>query len=200
MTALYCLLGGPGLAADYRNDALDAADVQRLARNSALAQRPDWRISRALKQHAPAPVLSLSHSRSHAALLCGTPQTAGVDIETLRPRNFAALAAWVCHPHEAAALARAGWPAEDFYALWTLKEALLKAAGLPFPAAMAHVGLMPQTRNRRLQVYGETGWYGLSARLGSGHMLACVWRDAAVRAPQWQCIGSETPRICREYR
>ena len=197
MAALYCLLGGPAVAADYRSDCLDEADAQRLARTPALAQRQDWRVSRCLKQHAPAPLLSLSHSRGHAALLCGTDQTAGVDIETLRPRDFAALAAWICSPDETAWLAHKGWQAEDFYALWTLKEALIKAAGLDFPEDMAAVGLIPHSHT--LHVRGAGGWYGLTAQVGAEHMLACVWRDPDVWAPQWLCYGTARPTRLRHY-
>nr|WP_256473531.1 4'-phosphopantetheinyl transferase superfamily protein [Neisseria sp. HSC-16F19] len=185
------------MAADYRSDCLDEADAQRLAVTPALAQRQDWQVSRCLKQHAPAPLLSLSHSRGHTALLCGTNQSAGVDIETLRPRDFAALAAWICSPSEAAWLAHQGWQCEDFYRLWTLKEALLKAAGLNFPEDMAAVGLMP--RKHTLHVRGKSGWYGLTAQVGAEHMLACVWRDPMIRVPQWRCYAAAQPTQIRHY-
>lgn len=198
---LTCLLADAHSADAYCSEALDAADRQRLLRTPALAQRTDWRVSRFLKQQQTATCLSLSHSHGVAALVCGAAQAVGVDVEYMRQRDFRALAAWVCSASECAFLAQNGWQATDFYPLWTLKEALIKAAGLSFPGDMAHVGVNTREGRPRLQVCGRDGWYGLHARVGTHWMLACVWQNAAIHTPHWQCYGAlTTPHILCHYR
>lgn len=177
---LVCLTAGRRHAALYRADALDAADKIRLARTPALAGRDDWRVSRYLKQRAVLPVLSLSHSRGRAAVLTGTGVVrAGVDIEYMRPRDFQALAAWVAAPHEREYLAQRGWRSEDFYGLWTVKEALLKAAGLDFPADMHKVGWRWDSDGlKHTFLCGESGWQSVTVKAGDC-MLSCAWQGEA---------------------
>ena len=67
---LRCLLGDPLLAASYRNNLLNSHDRHRIEHAPQLAERTDWKVSRALKQLADSPVVSLSHSKGFAALLC----------------------------------------------------------------------------------------------------------------------------------
>lgn len=178
---LTCLIAGEHCARFYDEARLDAADQIRLRANPGLDARTDWRVSRFLKQQAVCPVRSLSHSRGSAALLCGPGHlSAGVDIEAMQPRDFAALAQWMASEEEAAALASDGLPAGSFYELWTLKEALLKAAGLDFPADMKRVGWTEDAAGvRRLHAAGMHGWHGVTAEIGGRFMLACVWRGAA---------------------
>lgn len=93
---LHCLLGGPLLAASYRNNSLNLHDQRRIEHAPQLAERTDWKVSRALKQLADSPVVSLSHSKGFAALLCtDCPIPAGVDLEAVRPRDFRSLSEWV---------------------------------------------------------------------------------------------------------
>ena len=66
----------------------------------------------------------------------------GVDLERIRPRDLAALLPQFAHPDEIAWWHAQSDPAIAFYRLWTLKEALLKAGGLDFPADLRRVGLM----------------------------------------------------------
>ncbi len=178
---LICLIADSRTAALYRSDALNEADRQRVQRNPALATRTDWQVSRYLKQQAPLPVCSLSHSKGAAALLCGCGTAkAGVDIEAIRPRDFAALAGWVATENERRILSANGWQADGFYRLWTLKEALLKAAGLDFPADMPRVGLQTLSDGLiRLHVNGQGGWQGISTTVNDGWMLSCVWHGQA---------------------
>jgi 4'-phosphopantetheinyl transferase len=77
---------------------------------------------------------SLSHTRD--LVVCGLADAAagiGVDVEQRRPRASATVIAdrFFC-PEEARALAHTPAPrrSDRFWALWTLKEALVKAAGL----------------------------------------------------------------------
>ncbi|WP_373700237.1 4'-phosphopantetheinyl transferase superfamily protein [Neisseria dentiae] len=178
---LICLIADNRTAALYRPDALNEADCQRVQRHPALATRTDWQVSRYLKQQAPLPACSLSHSKGAAALLCGCGTVkAGVDIEAIRPRDFAALAGWVATEDERRILSANGWQADGFYRLWTLKEALLKAAGLAFPADMARVGLQTFSDGpTRLHVNGQHGWQGISTTVNGSWMLSCVWQGQA---------------------
>ncbi|WP_107688348.1 4'-phosphopantetheinyl transferase family protein [Neisseria wadsworthii] len=176
-TPLTCLLADGSCADLYRPDLLDKQDALRLQARPALAQRADWRVSRYLRQQAVSPVRSLSHSKGMAAVLCGgAGLAAGVDIEYIRPREFASLAEWVAQPHEQMELAARGWQADDFYELWTLKEALLKAGGLGFPEAMKAVGRQPGAGGKTgLHVQGRGGWRGVTYKIDRHFMLACVW-------------------------
>ncbi|MDO4640185.1 MAG: 4'-phosphopantetheinyl transferase superfamily protein [Neisseria sp.] len=181
ITHFTCLIADEHSAGRYQPDGLDEHDRRRLLDHPDLARRADWQVSRYLKQQAPAQVKSLSHSKGAAAVLCGaTPMPAGVDIETIRERDFQALAEWVATEEERQALAQRGWQAEDFYELWTLKEALLKAANLSFPDDMQQVGWQKSLGNmRQLHVKGQVGWNGLTVKIGEKLMLACVWQGEA---------------------
>ncbi|WP_049261270.1 4'-phosphopantetheinyl transferase family protein [Neisseria bacilliformis] len=176
-TVLHCLLGAPDLSAAYRRAGLDADDLCRVRRVPVLEKRADWRVSRALKRQAGAPVLSLSHSGGFAALLCtDAPVRAGVDLERLKMRDFQALAQWVCTGEEREFLRRRRWRAADFYRLWCFKEALLKAADLSFPADIASVGYCFNSGlPTGLHAVGQRGWHGTSALLPQGYALSCVW-------------------------
>ncbi len=75
---------------------------------------------------------NISHSRQHLALVLGTDTDLGVDLEVVSRRGaWRALSQRYFHPEEAAWLQTLP-DAEgqyQFYRLWTLKEALLKARG-----------------------------------------------------------------------
>ena len=171
---LRCLLGDPLLAASYRNNLLNSHDRHRIEHAPQLAERTDWKVSRALKQLADSPVVSLSHSKGFAALLCtDCPIPAGVDLEAVRPRDFRSLSEWVCTVEEQEYLCRHNWQAEIFYRLWCTKEALLKAAELNFPADMANVGYRFYGNEvGGLRVPHQNGWHGITARLTPDFTLA----------------------------
>lgn len=185
------LLAAPDCALFYQTDQLCASDQNRLKANPALSCRIDWQVSRYLKQQSTLPLLSLSHSKG-AALLAASASSAvvGVDLEKIRPRDFAALSAYSCSSIERQWLAERGWTAEDYYRLWTLKEAMVKAAGLNFPAAMPHIGLIQHT-DGTLGLQDATGhtWHGISA-LCQDWALACVWDRCHTYQPIWQFFGS----------
>src|SRR3954452_22149102 len=72
---------------------------------------------------------NLSHS-DHCVAIAIADAEVGVDIERLRPMPSApSLAQWVLHVDERRWYERHGHDLETFFRLWTLKEALLKAAG-----------------------------------------------------------------------
>lgn len=124
----------------------------------------------------------------------------GVDLERIRPRDLAALLPQFAHPDEIAWWHAQSDPAIAFYRLWTLKEALLKAGGLDFPADLRRVGLMCDaqagtTQGLSLRSPAGHGWHGLSAVLDGQWLLACVW-PADTSRPEllWQPHGSGWPR------
>jgi 4'-phosphopantetheinyl transferase len=177
--ALFSWWATPAAARHYRLDRLRAEDLARApAARSPRAER-DWQVSRALLSAALAawprgadPVLSLAHSRGHAVAALAPPGwRVGVDLESIRPRDFTALARWCCTPEEQAALAAcdAATQPRVFYLLWTLKEAFIKAAGLRFPADMRTVGLLPSG-----ELPGEPGGWRLRAPPGPWHAYAAV--------------------------
>ncbi|WP_369587744.1 4'-phosphopantetheinyl transferase family protein [Kingella oralis] len=191
MTDLICLVGTRAIAHEYERTLLSPEDARRVAQSPQLETRLDWRVSRALKQRAALPVVSLSHSAGNAAVLCAdAPIAAGVDMEVMKPRDFAALCEWVCSGEERTYLRGCGWQPETFYRLWCSKEALVKAAGLDFPADMRRVGYdIVDGAKAGWRVDGQTGWQGVERVLAGNMVLACVWRGngAAVRFRLAEC-------------
>ncbi|WP_416192512.1 4'-phosphopantetheinyl transferase family protein [Neisseria sp. CCUG12390] len=188
---LDCLLAAPPLAEHYSDGLLDETDNIRLQQSPHLSQRLDWQVSRALKFQTASITQSLSHSHGYAALLTAdTPSAIGVDIEKIKPRDFQGLAAWICSEEEQNYLSALDWQAEDFYRLWCTKEALIKAAGLNFPADMARVGYaFRQDRISGLCVEGKSGWHGTSALLNHEFAVACVWQGNQQAKMDWLFYG-----------
>ncbi|MDO4434360.1 MAG: 4'-phosphopantetheinyl transferase superfamily protein [Alysiella sp.] len=199
MKILNCLLADNSTSMDYRHECLDANDSIRLAQSPKLAQNMDWRVSRFLKQKSPEPILSLSHSRGRAAILSSnTKMVCGVDIETVKQRDFVSLSQWICSPSERDFLAHHAWQAVAFYRLWCIKEALIKAANLSFPADMPQVGYcFHQDKHMGLHIQGQTNWAGVSGLWGEDAVLACVWQGNNV---SWQVkIWGETSNLHELY-
>lgn len=147
---------------------LDTADRLRCEQNPALAARADWRASRFLKQRYPAAdpasahaadSRSLSHSHGHAALAMRRPcGPVGVDLEKIRPRDFVALLPQFATDDEVQWWLAQPQPAEAFYRLWTIKEALLKAGGLDFPGDLRRVGLRRNPDARCWHLHAGSSW------------------------------------------
>ncbi len=74
---------------------------------------------------------NLSHSGNFAALAVSAVGEIGVDIETIRPRNYLAIAERYYHAHELHQLLALHEAEREqlFFKLWTLKEAFFKATG-----------------------------------------------------------------------
>lgn len=101
---------------------MDPASVPLTSSASGQPQLPDTAYA-----------TSLSHSDSHVAIALARAKTVGVDIERSPPRNtLHGLVDALCAPSEAAAIETLPVPArtEALLALWTRKEALLKAFGI----------------------------------------------------------------------
>lgn len=182
---LHLLLADPACRCEYNPALLDAADARRGLEQPALTQRDDWQSSRFLKQqyrHAGGGHLpySLSHSRGYAALAyADNGHAVGVDVEAMRRRDFAALLGCCARAEE---IRWWQWQANDsaaFYALWGTKEALIKAAGLDFPADLRRVGLFRQPHGHWQPgvAHGQSVvfWQGFHHPVAAGFMLACVW-------------------------
>jgi 4'-phosphopantetheinyl transferase len=193
----------PAAARHYRRDSLRPEDMARaLAARSPRAER-DWQVSRAVLTEAllawpqgADPALSLAHSQGHAVVaLAPTGWRVGVDLESMRPRDFAALARWCCTAEEQAALAACDAASRPrvFYLLWTLKEAFIKAAGLRFPADMRAVGLLPSGELPSGELPWEPGGWRLRAPAGSWHAYAAVldggWMVSVVSCAPREATG-----------
>jgi 4'-phosphopantetheinyl transferase len=218
-----CLLdlwwGAPESAAAYRTDALTVEQAVQAARREGRRAQLDWQVSRALIQAqaggaarisassagtprglSAGPLQSLSHRAGHALFVHGGPvRKLGADLETMRPRDIIALAAWTCTEAERAALARASEFARSriFYTLWTLKEAFLKASGGDFPADMRQAGLwFPASFESgnseafsdclsgcRLRPPDSGTWRGVTYGVGTDWVASVVWQPILEEMP-----------------
>lgn len=184
-------LAAPDCAEYYRPEWLDEADRIRLLHHPARAAQTGWRVSRFLKRRAGVfsdGLFSLCHSGGHAVLAVPSAGFAvGVDLERLRERRFDAWPDWVLHEDEARWLQRHS-ELSDRYALWTLKEALLKATGRAL-ADLPQVGL----RRRDGWLAALCGWEVVAGRCvfaGRG-MGVCGGVPQEVSAvPVWQGFGN----------
>ena len=77
------------------------------------------------------PEFNLSHSGDYV-ILATSDRPVGVDIEASRERQFEKLARKVFHPDEQQQLSDANDKSFVFYAIWTCKEAYIKAVGKGF--------------------------------------------------------------------
>ena len=192
-------LAAPDCAEHYHAELLDAADRSHLVRYPARAAQTGWQVSRFLKQQAAADGVSgspnfsgsLSHSGGHAVLAVPSADfPVGVDLERLRPRRFDAWPDWVLHEDEARWL-QGHSELSDRYALWTLKEALIKATGQAL-ADLPQVGLRRRdggTDGWRLCAAGKL-WRGVVFLLDGEWVCAAVWPQEVSAVPVWQGFGN----------
>ncbi len=148
-TAVTLWLITPEAAARFDPALQTAAEQARWQGLRSARRRREWAVSRAFLQSglvAAGAATSLSHSAGYAAVAVGPAGSRlGIDIESVRPRDFLALARLCCSAREQAVLRDlpAADQAQHFYALWTLKEAAIKALGLDFPADLAACEFTP---------------------------------------------------------
>lgn len=144
MLNCHLLFFSPAFAPYYCHDTLDEQDQKRLLQTPSLEHRLQWQVSRAAKhyirQHYPNRPFCLTHKIDHVAIAIGQTQKPGIDMETLKERDFFALAKHIANKEEQRYLAQSSHPTLTFYQLWTAKEALIKAENLRFPTDMREVG------------------------------------------------------------
>lgn len=174
---------GPDAGREYSESRLTVADTQRKLTSRGPKSALEWRVSRALLQDMQAggntdASWSLSHSAGHA--LCGYDPGGGilgVDLEFMRPRKVLDLAEWVCNLGELQSLQELNEKdrLERFYLLWTVKEALVKAAGLRFPEDMPAVGLENGASDALRLRAPEGIWQVWAYTLEPGWVAAVAW-------------------------
>jgi hypothetical protein len=114
--------------------------LQRCADDVAVARRLSRQIAGRLAQGFGAPLrLSRSATPGLAAVACARHAVPGVDVERIRPELLDAALRSAALTRDEAAL---DGDAQDFYATWARKEAVLKAMeiGLALPPASFAVG------------------------------------------------------------
>lgn len=138
-------LGSPEAADRFEVDKLSPAERTRYDGLKGELRRREFAVSRALRAAAtgsssddPSHPSSLSHSHGWAAVAsaCADCQV-GVDLEFYRPRNLLGIARFAFDPAEIAML-EARPPEQQhqmFFTLWTLKESMAKALGVPLLVA-----------------------------------------------------------------
>lgn len=160
-------IAAPDFASQYDVTKLSTIDQNR-------RQHQNWRVSRALKAHAPSEYGVLSHCRQHAAWAIPVSGSLkiGVDLEYIQPRHFAT---WqtILSPDEQSWLAQQQ-SLNAYFALWTLKEALIKANHGQW-ADLAQTGIVRVADNWQLHWQGQIGWSGRVWLLQS-FALAVVWQ------------------------
>lgn len=189
-------------AAHYDETALSPADQSR-------HRHANWRVSRALKAHAPSEYGVLSHRLEHAAWLIPTDEAVfrqpekgkmvkmGVDLEKNLPRDFRAWHTWILSPDEQIWLAQRFDNLADYYALWTLKEALIKAEKGEW-ADLARVGLQYEAGQWRLRGQNGGAWAGQVWRWQDWTMAAvwsasCAVNDIILQGlGDWQTVKVDT--------
>ena len=135
-------------------------------------------------------LFSLSHSGGYAVLVVPSAGFAvGVDLERLRERRFDAWPDWVLHEDEARWL-QGHSELSDRYALWTLKEALIKATGQAL-ADLPQVGLRRDggADGWRLCAAGKL-WRGVVFLLDGEWVCTAVWPQEVSAVPVWQGFGN----------
>lgn len=185
----------------YNSHMLDPSDCQKLAAKPALSSRTSWRTSRLGKywsnetfahQH-----LCLSHKCGASLLAVGPVEKPGVDLETIHPRDVHNLITYIGSQNEGESLARSTEPLIDFYRLWTVKEALIKAEDLAFPSGMQQVGFeQTSTGQRQLRSTVDRNYLWINARLGEHWLFTALWPDIAhirTRLTLHQPFGTPLP-------
>jgi 4'-phosphopantetheinyl transferase len=138
--------------------------------------------------HGPAPLdFNWSHSGDRALLAVARGIAPGIDLERLRPRPRALqIAERYFTPGEALALAGLGEAERDaaFLALWTAKEAVLKALGrgLAFGLHRLDIGFLGGgLALRRIEGDEAACWQLQALPLDDAHAAALAWRGGPRR-------------------
>ena len=129
-----------------------------------------------------APVFNVSHSGAYALIAIRRAGEVGVDIEIVQPmRDVRLLAAQILQPGELE-LCRYGQDLNNFFQLWTIKEAVLKAWGVGLAQNCSSFETLKLTNNELpLRVSHPERWpltraWTLVAPEGYRATLACASR------------------------
>ncbi len=105
--------------------------------------------------------LSTSHSEEWSALALAEDRAIGLDIERVRPLEWQPMLSMICDEAERADFLSTQPDLPEFFRLWTIKEAVLKATGLGFragpkavPVPIQH--LRPAPAHFELQAHGTS--------------------------------------------
>lgn len=147
----------------------------------------------ALPQHGVAPFFNLSHCDGLVACALSREIALGVDVECNDRHHHAtqAIAARFYAPEEQAwlaALPPSEWQ-RGFFTLWTLKEALVKAAGAglrqPLQDIAFHFDALRVSFSNTLSAAPAFGdpdeWHFEQGPIGARHRFALAWRGAPAR-------------------
>lgn len=185
---MWLTLAGDDVATQYDATRLSTDDAARVCRQPALNERNSWRSSRVLKQQYHADCLqSLSHTNGAAVAAWSQTHTMGVDMECVRPRNWSAIATLTHHTDEQDWLAQYAGSLHAQYALWCLKEAIIKASAGEW-ADLAHVGIRKYHHAWVLCDTQQQLWHGKVWRCEPEWLLACVWQGNG--EPQIRTLGT----------
>ncbi len=133
----------PEFSQHYAQISLDKVDLLRIKKAPNLATQLTWQTSRVGKHIArkqfPQKKHCISHKNDYSMIAVGNGKL-GVDLEYIKKRNYDTLAKKIASQEEQNHIADSPNPDLDFYRLWTIKEALIKADNLSFPIDMKRVG------------------------------------------------------------
>jgi phosphopantetheinyl transferase (holo-ACP synthase) len=126
-----------------------AAHTLLLALAGTLVDNPTLSHDRTGRPHVPGLAVSITRTQHYVGVAATYDGPLGLDLEEVRPRDFAPLANRWFTPRELAWIDRSSDPLEAFLRLWTGKEAVGKALGLglrnaglrrqmPLPDAHSH--------------------------------------------------------------
>lgn len=136
-------------------------------------------------------------SHSHGVSLIGIcpNREMGVDLEPVRdlPSREALARRWF-HPEEVKALEQKGWDPAAFFAIWTAKEAVVKALGTGLGFGMDEVWIDAEDPGKpALRQLGKTDSGHLHWTLQGQSVLASHWACVAYKGPELPVFWREMP-------
>ena len=181
----------------YCPQNLSLSDRYRLARQPNLAHCLDWKTSRALKYLSQQEYGVLSHSHTCALWACVTDKRLfGVDLQYMRMRNFTSWHKNILHQDEQQFLRQHHHTFWDYYALFTAKEALIKAIGGEW-ADLAQVGLRLIHNQWRWCTPNMHDWHVSLSHLDN-FMMALAYSGNQINL-KWQGFGQWHKKIPKPY-
>ncbi len=136
--------------------------------------------------------VNLSHTRGFVVVGAAMGRDIGVDVEALtRPAPLEIASRYFSPTEQALVDATQEAKSETFFALWTLKEAYMKATGrgMNLPLQSFAVDLTPPRLMMSLEDENPDRWVFGQTKLETGHMLA--WAADGTRRPQPDAAISE---------